>query len=80
MEGYDAALIEQVCGTVRIPVIAAGGAGVPKHGVAAIQAGASAVAAASLFHFTDFTPNDIKHALHEAGIPVRLPPTSNTSI
>lgn len=73
MDGYDLPLIQRVCEQVRIPVIAAGGAGIPRHAVDAIRAGAAAVAAASMFHFTDFTPNDIKLAFHEARIPVRLP-------
>lgn len=72
MEGYDLALIERVAGAVRIPVIASGGAGDYAHMVAAVQqAGASAVAAASMFHFTEQTPAGAKAALAAAGIPVR---------
>lgn len=72
MEGYDLALIEQVAGVVRIPVIASGGAGNYDHMVAAVlQGGASAVAAASIFHFTEQTPAGAKAALAAAGVPVR---------
>ncbi|WP_309091604.1 imidazole glycerol phosphate synthase cyclase subunit [Phenylobacterium sp.] len=72
MEGYDLALVEQVATAVRIPVIASGGAGNYDHMVAAVlQAGASAVAAASIFHFTEQTPAGAKAALAAAGVPVR---------
>lgn len=72
MQGYDLSLIEAVVRAVKIPVIASGGAGNYQHMVdAVIQAGASAVAAASIFHFTEQTPAGAKAALAEAGIPVR---------
>jgi imidazole glycerol-phosphate synthase subunit HisF len=74
MQGYDLALIETVAAAVRIPVIASGGAGDYAHMVEAVQqAGASAVAAASLFHFTEQTPAGAKAALAAAGVPVRSP-------
>ena len=74
MQGYDLNLIEAVVKAVKIPVIASGGAGNYQHMVeAVIQAGASAVAAASIFHFTEQTPAGAKHALAAAGVPVRLP-------
>ena len=73
MEGYDLALIESVCAAVGVPVIACGGAGEPEHFVAAVKsAGADAVSAASIFHFTRFTPNDVKAHMREAGLDVRL--------
>lgn len=72
MEGYDLALVESIASAVRIPVIASGGAGNYEHMVAAVtQAGASAVAAASIFHFTEQTPAGAKAALAAAGVPVR---------
>lgn len=72
MQGYDLALIEAVVRAVQIPVIASGGAGNYQHMVDAVtQAGASAVAAASIFHFTEQTPAGAKAALAAAGIPVR---------
>ena len=71
-EGYDLALIEAVVNAVNIPVIASGGAGTYQHMVdAVLKSGASAVAAASIFHFTEMTPAGAKAALREAGIPVR---------
>lgn len=72
MQGYDLALIEAVVRAVKIPVIASGGAGNYQHMInAVIQAGASAVAAASIFHFTEQTPAGAKDALSKAGIQVR---------
>ena len=71
-QGYDLALIEKVVGAVKIPVIASGGAGSYQHMVdVVIKAGASAVAAASMFHFTEHTPAGAKAALAAAGVPVR---------
>ena len=72
MQGYDLPLIEALVRAVKIPVIASGGAGEYRHMVDAIkQAGASAVAAASMFHFTEQTPAGAKAALSDAGVPVR---------
>lgn len=72
MEGYDLELIEAVVRVVNIPVIASGGAGNYQHMVDAVtKAGASAVAAASMFHFTEHTPAGAKDALASAGLPVR---------
>lgn len=71
-QGYDLALIETVVSAVKIPVIASGGAGNYQHMVDAVrQAGASAVAAASMFHYTEQTPAGAKAALAAAGVPVR---------
>lgn len=72
MQGYDLHVIEQVARMVNLPVIASGGAGNYEHMRQAIQdAGASAVAAASMFHFTEQTPAEAKKYLAAAGIPVR---------
>ena len=72
MQGYDLALIERVAKAVNLPVIASGGAGNYEHMRQAIEeAGASAVAAASIFHFTEQTPAEAKKVLAAAGIPVR---------
>lgn len=72
MQGYDLPLIEAVTSAVKIPVIASGGAGHYGHMVdAVLQAGASAVAAASIFHYTEQTPAGAKAALAQAGIPIR---------
>ncbi|WP_241145413.1 imidazole glycerol phosphate synthase subunit HisF [Achromobacter xylosoxidans] len=72
MQGYDLALVEMVVKAVNIPVIASGGAGNYAHMVqAVVEAGASAVAAASIFHFTEQTPAGAEAALAAAGVPVR---------
>lgn len=72
MLGYDLNLVEQVAKAVDIPVIASGGAGNYQHMIDVVKcAGASAVAAASIFHFTEQTPAGAKKAMQAAGIPVR---------
>lgn len=72
MLGYDLELVERVTKAVDIPVIASGGAGCYQHMIDVVQkAGASAVAAASIFHFTEQTPAGAKLAMQAAGIPVR---------
>ena len=72
MQGYDLELIRQVTQAVNLPVIASGGAGTYEHMRLAVQvAGASAVAAGSMFHFTQQTPAEAKLALAAAGISVR---------
>lgn len=73
MQGYDIALTRMVTEAVRIPVIASGGAGSYADMLAVLRdGGASAVAAASIFHFTEQTPKAAKQYLAEHGIPVRL--------
>lgn len=73
MEGYDVECIQAVSSRVSIPVIASGGAGSPDHMAAALlEGGASAVAAASMYHFTEQTPREVKEELSARGIPVRL--------
>ena len=75
-EGYDLDLISAVTSAISIPVIASGGAGNYEHMVdAVLQANASAVAAASMFHFTEATPAEAKTALAAAGIPTRVSDT-----
>lgn len=74
MSGYDLPLIELLATALKIPVVASGGAGSYQHMVdAVVQAGASAVAAASIFHFTELTPAGAKDALAAAGVNVRRP-------
>lgn len=71
--GYDIDLIRRVTNRVSIPVIASGGAGNYEHLYAALNVGgASAVAAASMFHFTEQTPLEAKMFLSSRGIPVRI--------
>ena len=72
MEGYDTELIQMVSRAVKIPVIASGGAGIPLHCVEAVKSGASAVAAASIFQYTQTTPLLIKETLASFGIPARI--------
>jgi imidazole glycerol-phosphate synthase subunit HisF len=72
LSGYDLDLIERVVRAVDVPVIASGGAGTYDDLVRAVRdAGAAAVAAASIFHFTEQTPAGAKAALAAAGLPVR---------
>lgn len=72
MQGYDIELIRQVSSKVRIPVIASGGAGTYEHIYEALSEGkASAVAASSIFNFTQQTPLGVKKYLGDKGIPVR---------
>ncbi len=73
MQGYDITLTRMVCDAVRIPVIASGGAGSYADMAAVLRdGGASAVAAASMFHFTEQTPKAAKQYLAQHGFPVRL--------
>jgi imidazole glycerol-phosphate synthase subunit HisF len=72
MQGYDLTLVSQVVEAVPVPVIASGGAGNSEHLVQAItQAGAHAVAAASMFHFTDQSPIKSRAYMKRAGLNVR---------
>lgn len=72
-DGYDIALTRAVGDAVKIPVIASGGAGNLKHLVDAVKlGGASAVLAASIFHFGTYTIEQAKREMRAAGLPVRL--------
>jgi len=70
-DGFDLPLITAVRAAVDVPVIASGGAGHPDHFPAAVDAGADAVLAASVFHFGDFTIAEVKTALRTTGHAVR---------
>jgi imidazole glycerol-phosphate synthase subunit HisF len=71
--GYDLPLTRAIAETVSIPVIASGGAGTLDHFVEAVRDGsASAVLAASVFHFGTFTIRQVKEHMAQAGIPMRL--------
>lgn len=73
MEGYDLGLIKSVTEAVTIPVIASGGVGNFNHMFEALSlAHASAVAAASIYHFTQMTPLEAKYFLKDRGIKVRI--------
>ncbi|AWE49777.1 imidazole glycerol phosphate synthase subunit HisF [Streptomyces nigra] len=70
-DGYDLEMIRAVRKHVTIPVIASGGAGKLADFTPAVEAGADAVLAASVFHFGDLRIGQVKDALREAGHPVR---------
>jgi len=71
-EGYDLDLLRAVTDRVKIPVIASGGAGSLDHLEDGLQeGGASAVLAASIFHFGEYTVGEAKDHLRDAGLPVR---------
>ena len=70
-DGYDLPLLRAVRASVTVPVIASGGAGKLADFAPAVDAGADAVLAASVFHFGDLTIGEVKAALREAGHPVR---------
>ncbi len=71
-DGYDLALIRTIADQVSIPVIASGGVGALGHLVAGVADGhASAVLAASIFHFGQFSVADAHKALRAAGFPTR---------
>ena len=70
-DGFDLELIAAVRREVSVPVIASGGAGRPEHFPPAVDAGADAVLAATVFHFGTLRIADVKAALAAAGHPVR---------
>ncbi len=71
--GYNLALTRAVADAVEIPVIASGGVGTLAHMIEGVTEGhASAVLAASIFHFGTFSVAETKAAMAAAGIPVRL--------
>jgi cyclase len=73
MSGFDCELALLAHSLTSQPIIMSGGAGIPQHFVELFnQAPVAAAAAASIFHFTQFTPLDIKNALHQSNFPVRM--------
>ncbi len=72
MAGYDLKTLKDVCERTSVPVIAHGGCGMYEDMHGAIQAGAHAVAAGSLFQFTDSTPRGAAEYLKTKGVEVRL--------
>ncbi|HWJ09658.1 MAG TPA: imidazole glycerol phosphate synthase subunit HisF [Nocardioides sp.] len=70
-DGFDLELIRKVRAEVSIPVIASGGAGSVEHFPPAVEAGADAVLAATVFHFGTLRIADVKQSLAGAGLPVR---------
>jgi cyclase len=70
--GYDLELLKAVSSAVSVPVIASGGAGTARHMAEAVTAGgASAVLAASIFHFGEVSISEVKAEMAAAGVPVR---------
>jgi cyclase len=69
--GYDLDLISAVAEKTSLPIVASGGAGSPEHMIAAVNAGAGAVLAASIFHFGEWSIAEVKDHMRQAGIPVR---------
>lgn len=71
--GYDIELTKAVVDVTTIPVIASGGAGTIDHLIAGLRdTGATAVLAASIFHFGEIDIMDAKYAMRDAGLPVRI--------
>ena len=70
-DGFDLELIRMVRAAVTIPVIASGGAGRLEHFPPAVEAGADAVLAATVFHFGTLRIGEVKQTLAKAGYPVR---------
>ncbi|MGJ0204785.1 imidazole glycerol phosphate synthase subunit HisF [Leucobacter sp. gxy201] len=71
-DGFDLELTRDVRALSHVPVIASGGAGELEHFAPAVDAGADAVLAASVFHYGKLTIGEVKRALHESGHEVRL--------
>ncbi len=71
--GYDINLLRAIREATSVPIIASGGADSAQHMIDAIDNGADAVLAASIFHDQDTTPNELKQQLALSGIEVRLP-------
>lgn len=69
--GFDLPMIRAVRDVVSIPLIASGGAGAPEHFPPAVEAGANAVLAASIFHFGEVSIGEVKDAIRAAGYEVR---------
>ena len=70
-DGFDTELIRLVRNAVTVPVIASGGAGAVDHFVPAVEAGADAVLAATVFHFGTLRIAEVKDAMRTHGLPVR---------
>jgi len=70
--GYDIELMQKISSRVNIPIIASGGVGTLDHLVEGIRSGASAVLAASIFHYGTYSLNEAKQYLASKDIPVRI--------
>lgn len=72
MEGYDLGTIREICALLNIPVVVCGGAGKLIDFQLAIEAGADAVAAGSIFHFTDQSPIKARAFMKESKVNIRF--------
>ncbi len=70
-DGFDLELIRACRREVSVPIIASGGAGAVEHFAPAVEAGADAVLAATVFHFGTLRIGEVKATLAAAGHPVR---------
>ena len=70
-QGYDLDLLGAISRAVNVPVIASGGASEPQHLLAALNAGADAVLAASIFHYGEYTVGALKEFLYSNQVEVR---------
>jgi imidazole glycerol-phosphate synthase subunit HisF len=74
-QGFDIPLTRAIADAVPVPVIASGGVGTLEHLVEGIRDGhATAVLAASIFHFGEYSINEAKRYMADAGLPMRLDP------
>ena len=72
-DGYDIKLLKTITGLVGIPVIASGGAGKVEHFLEAVKdGGASALLAASVFHFNEISISEVKEFLNRSNVPMRM--------
>ena len=72
-DGYELALTAMISEAVRIPVIASGGAGKPEHLYDVLTQGkADAALVASMVHYGDYRVSELKHYLHDRGLPMRM--------
>ena len=73
MNGFDITLVNKVEQVINVPIVVSGGAGEPEHFKELFtKTNVEAAAAASIFHFTRYTPRDLKLAIQSVGRPVRL--------
>jgi cyclase len=73
MNGFDIDLVKLVEKNISVPIVVAGGGGEPKHFEELFsQTQVEAVGATSIFHFTQYTPHDLKNAIASVGKPVRI--------
>src|SRR4051795_13698856 len=70
--GYDLELLRAICGSVRVPVIASGGAGQPADITAALETGRPAAVAAWTFHGGTYPFHQVKREVAACGLPIRI--------